>query len=71
MEVNLLVEEMKTKSLTYQFRFRKLNAHPPIEVARGRITTVCVTHAHGKMASTPIPKAVNDKIEVAPKELLV
>ena len=37
---------------------------------RGRITTVCVTHAHGKMSSTPIPKAVTDKIEVAPKELL-
>ena len=32
-EVHLLVAEKKSKSLTYQFRFRKLNANPPIEVA--------------------------------------
>jgi len=69
-EVHLLVVEKKAKSLTYQFRFRKLNAKPHIEVARGTITTVCVTHVDGKMSATNIPKAVMDKIEVAPKELL-
>src|SRR5688572_1407320 len=69
-EVHLLVAVKKAKSLTYQFRFRKLNANPPIEVARGTVTTVCVTQAHGKMAAAPIPKAVADKIEVAPAELL-
>ena len=69
-EVHLLVAEKKAKSLTYQFRFRKLNAKPPIEVGRGTITTVCVTHADGKMSATSIPKAVMAKIEVAPKELL-
>jgi YbgC/YbaW family acyl-CoA thioester hydrolase len=69
-EVHLLVAEKKSKSLTYQFRFRKLNAKPPIEVARGTVTTVCVTHVHGKMAAAPIPKAISDKIEVAPRELL-
>ena len=69
-EVHLLVAGKKAKSLTYQFCFRKLNAKPPIEVARGRITTVCVTHLHGKMSATNIPKAVMDRIEVAPKELL-
>ena len=49
-EVHLLVVEKKAKSLTYQFRFRKLNAKPHIEVARGTITTVCITHVDGKMS---------------------
>jgi len=69
-EVHLLVAEKKAKSITYQFRFRKLNANPPVEVGRGAVTTVCITHLDGKMSATNIPKAVMDKIEVAPKELL-
>jgi acyl-CoA thioesterase FadM len=69
-EVHMLVAEKKSKSLTYQFRFRKLNANPPVEVARGAITVVCVTHAPGKMSATTIPKTIADRIEVAPKELL-
>jgi len=69
-EIHLLVAEKKAKSFTYAFRFRKLNASPPIEVARGLITTVCVTHQHGKMAAAPIPQAITDKVEAAPKELL-
>jgi YbgC/YbaW family acyl-CoA thioester hydrolase len=69
-EVHLLVAEKKAKSLTYQFRFRKLNANPPVEVARGTVTTVCITHVDGKMSATNIPKAVMEKIEVAPQELL-
>jgi acyl-CoA thioester hydrolase len=69
-EVHLLVAEKRRKSITYAFRFRKLNADPPVEVARGKVTTVCVTHHHGKMSSAAIPKVVGDRIEVAPKELL-
>ena len=70
-EIHLLVSEMKSKALSYLFRFRKLNAALPLEVARGKLTVVCVTHeADGKMKATPIPKAVADKIEVAPAELL-
>lgn len=69
-EVHMLVAEKKSKALTYLFRFRKLNAHPPVEVATGRLTVVCVTHAQGKMSATTIPKSLADKIEVAPKELL-
>src|SRR6185295_15713845 len=37
-EIHMLVSEKKSKSLTYAFRFRKLNASPPIEVARGVLT---------------------------------
>jgi YbgC/YbaW family acyl-CoA thioester hydrolase len=69
-EVHMLVAEKKSKSLTYQFRFRKLSETPPAEVARGAITVVCVAHAHGKMSATTIPKSIADQIEVAPRELL-
>jgi len=70
-EIRLLVSEMKSKALSYVFRFRKLNASPPLEVARGKLTVVCVTHeADGKMKATLIPKAVVDRIQVAPGELL-
>jgi len=70
-EIHLLVSEKKSKSLSYVFRFRKLNASPPVEVARGKLTIVCVAHdADGKMKAAPIPKAVADKIEVAPEDLL-
>lgn len=70
-EIHLLVSEIKSKALSYFFRFRKLNASPPLEVARGNLTVVCVTHeSDGKMKATPIPKAVADKIQMAPAELL-
>jgi YbgC/YbaW family acyl-CoA thioester hydrolase len=70
-EVHMLVSEMKSKALSYVFRFRKLNAAPPLEVARGKLTVVCVTHeADGKMKATPIPKVIAGRIQVAPAELL-
>src|SRR5215467_5695807 len=34
-EIRLLVREKRSKSFTYEFQFRKLNASPPVEVARG------------------------------------
>ncbi len=69
-EVHLLVSAKKSKSLSYAFRFRKLNASPPAEVARGSLTVVCVTHRGGQMKSTRIPKMIADHIEVAPAEAL-
>jgi len=69
-EVHMLVSEKKSKSLSFVFCFRKLNVNPPTEVARGAVTVVCVTHQHGKMAATTIPKEIADKIQVAPSELL-
>ena len=69
-EIHLLVTEKKSKSLSYAFKFRKLNAPSPVEVARGTLTVVCVTKgADGKMSATHIPKEFADKIEVAPPEL--
>jgi acyl-CoA thioester hydrolase len=70
-EIHLLVSEKKSKSISYIFIFRKMNSPAPIEVARGALTVVCVSHSPGgKMSATAIPKSVADKIEVAPAELL-
>jgi acyl-CoA thioester hydrolase len=70
-EIHLLVSEKKSKSLSYLFKFRKMNGPHPVEVARGSLTVVCVTRqADGKMASAQIPKQFADKIEVAPAESL-
>ena len=70
-EIHLLVAQKQSKSLSYVFRIRKLNATPRAEVACGKLTVVCVSSdAHGKMSAHPIPKALAEKIKVAPPELL-
>jgi acyl-CoA thioester hydrolase len=70
-EIHLLVSEKKSKSLTYIFKFRKLNAPTPVEVARGSLTVVCVTRqADGKFAAANIPADFADRIQVAPVEML-
>jgi len=70
-EIHLLVSEKKSKSISYRFQFRKLNASPPVEVARGALTVVCVSHRpDGRMAACAIPPQIAHKINVAPAELL-
>jgi YbgC/YbaW family acyl-CoA thioester hydrolase len=71
-EIELLVREKRKKSIVYSFVFRKVNDQPATEVARGTLVVACVKHdaAIGKMTATPIPPAIADRIEVAPKELL-
>ena len=70
-EICLRVREKRPKSIVYDFRFRKLNGQPAIEVARGTLAVACVKRDKnsGKMRGVPIPKAIADKIEVAPPEL--
>ena len=63
-EIHLLVTEKRSKSLSYQFRFRRLSPGPVLEVARGNMTVVCVKHEDGSMRSTTIPKQIADQIEV-------
>ncbi len=65
-EVHMSVTEKRSKSLKYDFVFRKLNSSPPAEVARGSLTVVCVTHHLGKMTATAIPRNIAEKIEVTP-----
>ena len=69
-EIHLLVAQKKSKALTYEFRLRKLNTPNPHEVARGRITVVCIKLVNGRMKATNIPKDIADKISIAPKKLL-
>ncbi|MGD0410604.1 MAG: thioesterase family protein [Verrucomicrobiota bacterium] len=70
-EIHLLVAEKKPKALTFAFKFRKLNASPPVQVARGALTAVCVRHEpDGRMAVCPMPQMASDKIQAAPLELL-
>jgi YbgC/YbaW family acyl-CoA thioester hydrolase len=70
-EIHLLVTEKRSKALTFQFRFRKLNGEPVEEVARGALTVVCVAHAaDGSMKAVPIPTEIAGKIEAAPAEML-
>lgn len=69
-EIHLMVAEKKAKALTYEFRMRKLNTSKPYEVARGRVTAVCVKVVGGRMKATNIPKEIASKIQVAPAGLL-
>jgi hypothetical protein len=65
------VRAKKSKAIIYDFRFRKLNQTPPLEVARGSLTVVCVTHqGKGKMAAVTIPPTISEKIDPAPPSLL-
>jgi acyl-CoA thioester hydrolase len=67
-EVHLRVREKRSKSLTYEFAFRKLNGEASVEVARGSLTVVCVAvdPQTQQMRAVPIPDAIARQIEVAP-----
>jgi YbgC/YbaW family acyl-CoA thioester hydrolase len=70
-QIHMLVIEKKSKALTYEFRFCKLNAPAPVEFARGRLTVVCVTRdASGQMSAISIPPEISAKIEAAPGDVV-
>lgn len=63
-EVRLQVIEKRSKSLTYGFRFRRVGEEGGGDVARGRLTVVCVAHhPDGTMKATAIPAEIAAKIE--------
>ena len=66
-EIQLLVTEKKSKSLTYEFRFRKMDGDASVEIARGALTVVCVRHKGNRMKAATIPEAIAAKIDVAPQ----
>ena len=69
--IHLLVEKKTRRSLTYQFRFYRLNEADPLLVARGRLTAVCVNRTEdGTMKAVELPAVLAEKIDVAPAELL-
>lgn len=69
-EIHLLVEEVRSRSIRYQFVFRKVG--DSAEVARGQIAAVCaaVEKGTGKLAAVPIPPEIRTQISAAPAQLL-
>lgn len=71
-EIHLIVREKKSKSITYEFRFRKVKTgdtvlDPPEDVAVGKLTIVCVSHKQGEeMKAASIPPEIDALIQVAP-----
>ncbi|MBI5387257.1 MAG: acyl-CoA thioesterase [Verrucomicrobia bacterium] len=69
--IRLLVEKVGSSSLSFQFRFARLNPAPQEEIGRGRLTVVCVTRtSEGGLKAVPIPAGLREKLEVAPAGLL-
>jgi acyl-CoA thioester hydrolase len=70
-EIHLLVSKMKSKAISYLFKFTKINGPERVEVARGSLVVVCaVKKKDGRLASAKIPKAFASRIHVAPAKLL-
>lgn len=69
-EIHLLVAEVRSRSIRYQFIFRK--PAEGIEVARGQVAAVCATvdKTTGKLAPVAIPEAIRAAITPAPAEIL-
>ncbi|MSV31216.1 MAG: acyl-CoA thioesterase [Bryobacterales bacterium] len=70
-EIDLLVREKRERSLVYTVIFRKVNADPVHEVARGSLAVACIRKdaATGTMISIPIPADIANRIEAAPPEM--
>ncbi len=73
-EIELLVEELRTKSVKYFFQFWK---HPDVPAERviaatGRFTVVCVSFdaETRRMKAVAIPEEWREKLEVAPEGVI-
>ena len=70
--VQLLVQKKSTRSLAYQFRFRRVGGNSPAEIAHGRLVVVCAAkQPDGSMRAASLPEAIAEQIQEAPKELLI
>jgi YbgC/YbaW family acyl-CoA thioester hydrolase len=71
-EIQLLVAEVRTRSIRYAFRFWKDEGGQRVEVARGSTSAVCATveKTTGKLAAVPIPEPIRAAIQNAPPEKL-
>lgn len=70
-EIHLLIQEKRARSIAYQFRIRRIEPGPAEECAVGRVVVACVakTGPHS-MEAVPLPPALAAQLEVAPAELL-
>jgi acyl-CoA thioester hydrolase len=71
-DIQLLVAEVRARSIRYVFRFWKNEDGQRVEAARGNVTTVCasVDRATGKLGAVEIPAPIRAAIQPAPAELL-
>ena len=71
-DIQLLVAEVRARSIRYAFRFWKNEDGQRVEVARGNVTAVCATvnKATGKLSAVEIPGAIRAAIQPAPAEML-
>ncbi len=71
-DVQLLVAEVRPRSIRYVFRFWKTEDGQRVEIARGRVAAVfaSVDKTTGKFAAAPIPEAIRAGITAAPEEML-
>lgn len=69
-EIHLIVAEVRSRSIRYQFVFRQPESGA--EIARGTVAAVCATvdKATGKLAPVAIPESIRRAITAAPPELL-
>ena len=72
-ETHLLVREVREKTLSYVFYFRRLLSDSSPVVARAELTIACVAIEDGLvcMKGITIPTSLSDQLEVAPEELMV
>ncbi|MEM8955243.1 MAG: thioesterase family protein [Verrucomicrobiota bacterium] len=70
-EIELLVEEIRRRTVRYCFRFYKMESEKVV-AAIGRFTVVCVSFDERtkKMAAVEIPPTLRNRIEAAPAALL-
>ena len=69
-EIQLLVREIRSKSLAYTFIFRAQHDGRSIEVARGSLVAVAIgmDPLNQTMKAVAIPQQIRAKLEVAPPE---
>jgi YbgC/YbaW family acyl-CoA thioester hydrolase len=68
-EIHLIVAEVRSRSIRYQFIFRKVA--DGTEVARGSVAAVCaIVNKAGKLVPVLVPDRIRAKISAAPPELL-
>ena len=62
--IDLSIEEITQKTVTYKFEFKKELDGETLRVAQGRMTTVCATvePSTGKLAAIPIPELIRNKL---------
>ena len=62
--IDLSIEEITQKTVTYKFDFKKELNGETLRVAQGQMTTVCATvePSTGKLAAIPIPELIRDKL---------